>query len=176
LVVNSLPELVGETVIPLGYKVASSGLGEFTLTASDLSDFNEDYTVYLYDLYEDVIINLRDESSYTFTASETQDDDRFEIRLESAAVVTAIDDEVVISDNDILIYSVNLTAVVQVSNDLLMGSNKAIKVYNLAGHLIQEYELNETVTKVELPKAYTVYIIRVEIDSASYQEKVVSMK
>jgi hypothetical protein len=160
----------------LGYKVASSGLGEFTITATNLDDFDADYSVYLYDLDEDVVINLREESSYTFTPSETQDDDRFEIRFESEAVTTAIDDEeIAVSSANVLIYSVKQTATVQVSDDVLMGSDRLIELYNLAGQLISTSELNTTTTELDLPQSNTVYIIKVSVDNASYQEKVVSL-
>jgi hypothetical protein len=176
LVINSLPELDTEEIIPLGYKVSESGMTDFTIEA-DLTDLDEYYAVYLVDLDEDVIVNLREESSYTFTPSETQSDDRFEIRLESEAVTTAIDEEEMqISDDDVFIYSVKQTATVQVSQELLLGDNRAIEIYNLAGQLISQYELNEIETKVNLPQTNTVYIIRVKIDTASYQEKVVGMR
>jgi hypothetical protein len=177
LVINALPKVESETVVPLGYKVASSGLGEFTITATNLDDFDADYSVYLYDLDEDVVINLREESSYTFTPSETQDDDRFEIRFESEAVTTAIDDEeIAVSSANVLIYSVKQTATVQVSDDVLMGSDRLIELYNLAGQLISTSELNTTTTELDLPQSNTVYIIKVSVDNASYQEKVLSMR
>jgi hypothetical protein len=176
LVINTLPEVESETIVLLGYKVASSGLGEFTITATNVDDFDEDYAVYLVDLDEDEEINLREEPSYTFTPSETQDDDRFEIRLESEAVTTAIDEEEIeVSSSNVVIFSVDQTATVQVSDDVLLGSDRLIEVFNLAGQLISTSELNTTITEIDLPQANMMYIIKVSVDNASYQEKVVSM-
>jgi hypothetical protein len=70
---------------------------------------------------------------------------------------------------------VKQTATVQVSDDVLMGSDRMIEVYNLAGQLISTSELNTTTTELDLPQSNTVYIIKVSVDNASYQEKVVSL-
>jgi hypothetical protein len=177
LVINALPEILSETVVPFGYKVASSGLGDFTFKASNLDGFNDHVSVHLKDMDTDVIVDLR-ENDYTFTATEAEDNDRFEIIFDySESVTTAIDEEKnTLSDESVMVYIVKQMVTVQVAQDLLTGSDKQIEVYNLAGHLVDQYELNTTETIVYLPKAYTVYIIRVKIDDAYYQEKVVGMR
>ncbi len=177
LVINALPDILSETVVPFGYKVASSGLGHFTFRASNLDGFNDQVSVHLKDKEADIIVNLR-ESDYSFTATDAEDNDRFELIFDYLeSVTTAIDqEEYTLSDESVLVYIVKQTVTVQVSQDLLLGSNRLIEVYDLSGHLIDQYELNKTETKVNLPKAYTVYIIRVKIDEAYYQEKVVGMR
>jgi hypothetical protein len=160
----------------LGYEVASSGLGEFTFRVTNLDVFNEDYSIYLYDLDDDVIVNLKEDSTYTFTPSETQSDDRFEIRFSIEAVSTSIGDEqTVVSGSDVFIYSAEQKATIEVSDDLLLGSDRKIELYNLAGQLISTYELNTNKTEIDLPQTNTMYLIKVRIDATSYQDKVVSM-
>jgi hypothetical protein len=160
----------------LGYEVASSGLGEFTFRATNLADFDEDCSIYLYDLDENVMVNLKEDSSYTFTPSETQSDDRFELIFNTETVSTSIEDvQTVISASDVLIYSTKQKATIEVSDDLLQGTDRRIELYNLAGQLISTYELNTNKTEIDLPQTNTMYLIKVNIDAASYQDKVVSM-
>ncbi len=176
IAINSLPNINSDEIVPLGYQVDTSGLSEFTIEATNISDFESGVDVYLIDNEKDAIVNLREVSTYTFTASATEANDRFELRFE-ASISTDIDEsESAVSNRNVQIYSVNQKAIVKVTDEVLQGNDRQIEVYDVAGQLVNYQELNSSETELELPQANTMYIINVRVDKSSYQRKVISMK
>ena len=172
--INSLPESSDIEVIPLGYRVSQSGMKEFTIQVNDLRGFESDVNIYLVDKsYKDVMIDLREQPSYTFTPTKSEDNDRFEIRFVSS-VTTDINDIPSATDNDVSIYAVKQVATVKVSEEVLRDTDSIIYVYNLSGQLVKTVDLNKSETTINLPQANCIYIIKVDVDGVSYQNKVVS--
>ncbi len=78
LVMNGLPLLTDDLAVPLGFKTEIEG--EFTITASDFEELVESTYIYLEDLMEGVLINLRS-SDYSFTSGPVYDADRFVVHF-----------------------------------------------------------------------------------------------
>ncbi|MGQ1785771.1 MULTISPECIES: T9SS type A sorting domain-containing protein [unclassified Saccharicrinis] len=173
-VINSMPLNFDSEIIPLGYKVAESGMSEFTIQVGDLSGFNSNVDIYLEDLDAGVTINLREQGSYTFAPTAAHSDDRFVIRTELSGVTTDVaENEPEVSKSNVIIYAVNQKAFVKVTEEVLRGKDRLIQVYNLAGQLMAQHELHSTETEFDMPAVQGMYIIRVSVDKSSYQEKVV---
>ena len=174
--INSLPESSDVEVIPLGYRVAQSGMKEFTIHVNDLSGFEPDVNVYLLDKADKnnvITVNLRENPTYTFTPLATESNDRFELKF-VPSVTTDIDDIPSASNKNVSIYAVKQIATVKVSEEVLQSTDRIIYIYNVSGQLVKTGELNKTETTINLPHANTVYIIKVDVDGVSYQNKVVS--
>ncbi len=174
--INALPEISSEQVVPLGYSVSSEGMGEFTFKASNINSFMNGVDVYLVDNTEGITINLREEPSYTFTPSSAESNDRFELRFE-ASLTTDIDEQsAVVSDKNVIVYSVKQNATVKVTEDVLNNSDRSIDVYDVSGQLVKQIELNDQETTFTLPQTNMVYIINVTAGGDSYRQKVVSQE
>ncbi|MCW3805974.1 T9SS type A sorting domain-containing protein [Plebeiibacterium marinum] len=173
LVINSVPEYE-ESVIPLGYQVSEKGMGEFTFKATNIAAFMPELDVYLVDKVNKVEVKLREEPIYTFTPDSTEANARFELRFEAAVTTDMETEETKVSQRNVVIYSTNQTATVKVTEDVLAKKNRLIEVYDVAGQLVDQIELNDKETTFDLPQAYVMYIIKVSAGGSSYQQKVVT--
>ena len=173
-VINSMPLIESSEVIPLGYKVDKSGMADFTLKVGDLSDFDKTVDIYLEDLDKKKSINLREISEYTFTPTAAHSDKRFQIKVGPSVVTDIGSGETMVPNRDVVIYSTNQTAIVKVTEDVLAKKNRLIEVYDVAGQLVDQIELNDKETTFDLPQAYVMYIIKVSAGGSSYKQKVVT--
>jgi len=78
LTVNALPILVEKLTVPLSFKTEMEGL--FTITASDFEEIDHKTAIYLEDLKENQMINLRT-NDYSFNGKVTDNNDRFLIHF-----------------------------------------------------------------------------------------------
>ncbi len=174
--INALPEITTEQIVPLGYEVSEAGMGDFTFKASNINGFMQDVNVYLVDKVEEVTVNLRETPSYTFTASSTESNDRFELIFE-ASVTTGIDEDTkVVSDKNVMIYAVKQEATVKVTEQVLQLNDRIIEVYDVSGQLVKQVDLDDVETIFTLPQANMMYIINVIAGTNSHQEKVVTQE
>jgi hypothetical protein len=79
LAVNTNPDLISNTVIPLGFEVCIGGL--YSIEAVDLFNFSPNTRILLEDKKEDVTINLIEQSTYTFFSSANDIADRFRVHF-----------------------------------------------------------------------------------------------
>ncbi len=172
IAINSLPSFYDGDVIPLGYSVFSSGMSDFTISVSSLTN-TDNYDIYLDDLEDGTSVELTDTTEYTFTPSEASSDDRFQIRIASLhsteeETTTGIDETT--SDN-ISVYSSGETAYVTASEEWLQSDSRMIYVYNIAGQLEKTEELDDLETQFVLP-GEGIYLIKVVSGNLIYTEKV----
>uniref|UniRef100_UPI0013014448 T9SS type A sorting domain-containing protein n=1 Tax=Labilibacter marinus TaxID=1477105 RepID=UPI0013014448 len=137
--------------------------------------FTETDNVFLVDNVEDITINLNETPEYTFVSKAGEELDRFELKFEGLTTDIEDDNKQLVTNKNVLIYAINQQVTVKVTEELLRGKDRLIELYNLTGQLIGQYDLNGTVSEFELPKANTLYIVKVNIDSSSYQEKVIGL-
>ncbi len=176
--INALPELLDESVIPLGYSVSSDGMSDFTFRASNIGGFKPSMDVYLVDkgMDEVVTVNLRENPTYTFTPLTNESNDRFELHFKPS-VTTGIDGEIKsVLENNITIYAVKQDAIIKVSEQVLQEKNRSINIYNVSGQLVKQVALNNEETTVTLPQTNMVYIISVEAGGDTYHQKVISQQ
>uniref|UniRef100_UPI00117B1860 T9SS type A sorting domain-containing protein n=1 Tax=Labilibacter marinus TaxID=1477105 RepID=UPI00117B1860 len=137
--------------------------------------FSETDNIFLVDNVEDITINLNETPEYTFVSKAGEELDRFELKFEGLTTDIEDDNKQLVTNKNVLIYAINQQATVKVSEKLLQGKDRLIEVYNLAGQLVDQHELNGIQTEFRLPDLNTMYIIKVSIDNSSYQEKVIGL-
>jgi hypothetical protein len=80
MVMNSIPLSATELNLPLGIRLGAAGT--FSITATDISNFNSGYTTILEDTYTGTIVDLRINPSYSFAATQAGiSNDRFVLHL-----------------------------------------------------------------------------------------------
>lgn len=164
LVLNSVPLPNNEILLPLGIKVGNTG--PFTLTSDNIADFNTNYAVLLEDLQENLIIDLRQNPSYTFTTNNGGiHNNRFVLHLKTGVGIdesaTAVQPLVVVRNHELTVY--NLTD----------GLYK-LQLTDVAGRLLftGNYQSGESLL---LPASFTTGVCLVQLTSHrnAYVQKVV---
>jgi hypothetical protein len=79
LAVNTNPELIKNTIIPLGFRVGISGI--YKIETAVLINFSSDTEIKLEDKKENIFIDLNEQANYSFPANPLDDPDRFNIHF-----------------------------------------------------------------------------------------------
>jgi len=151
LAINSLPELTANKSVKLGFN--TQVVGSFTITAADLSDFDQNVSIHLEDLTSNVITDLRQQNSYTFNSNAIITNDRFVLHfgLTSTNTPTSSSSDVNIYANSNSIYVANVT-----------GDNATVSVFNLLGQEVYSHQLNNaSLNKLNVNLPAGQYIVRV---------------
>jgi len=75
--VNAMPEIYDNHLVQLGYQVGNNTT--YTIEAENLYTFGADTNIVLVDTKENVLLDLKTDSVYTFTGETTDDELRFEL-------------------------------------------------------------------------------------------------
>jgi hypothetical protein len=89
--INSLPALTEAVSIPMGIKPGTSG--NFTFTFDDLASFPQSAMVYLEDLKENTMTDIRANNTYMFTANVSDNPNRFIIHFKPGVQVEVADQD-----------------------------------------------------------------------------------
>ncbi|UPT65397.1 MAG: PKD domain-containing protein [Sphingobacteriales bacterium JAD_PAG50586_3] len=89
--INSLPLLTEAVAIPMGIKPGTSS--EYTFTFSDIASFPQSAMIYLEDLKDNTITDLRANNSYVFTANPADDPARFMLHFKPGVQVEVADQD-----------------------------------------------------------------------------------
>ncbi|NLO52280.1 MAG: T9SS type A sorting domain-containing protein, partial [Bacteroidales bacterium] len=118
---NSLPELASGKVIPLGF--VKNSATNFTI---ELKESIPAHAVYLTDKKTDIVTNLTESPVYSFTSSEGDDPNRFELKFGAVG----IDDN--IATEQISIYSHGRLVYISSTK----SANALISIYNITGQQV----------------------------------------
>lgn len=77
LAVNALPLMVSDVTVQMGFEVGATTT--YTISATDLYTFDPSITIHLFDSIDDVLVNLRSDSVYSFMASPGDITERFKV-------------------------------------------------------------------------------------------------
>ena len=83
LTINFLAEVTEDLVIPLGFEVGAAG--QYTINATEIEGFGDTQFIYLEDLKENTIRDLKINPEYTFTSAPLDDAERFLIHFKNTA-------------------------------------------------------------------------------------------
>ena len=163
LSINSIPGITKGLSIPLNLHVGEAGIYEITL--NDLEGF-ENTPLYLEDLQEHKVVDLKANSLYKCEASPEDDPMRFLLHFDYSE--TPVSGE--LSDNSGLL-------IVPIDKTILISSNEAItgmvRVYNLLGQEMEATSLNEAISaEVRLDSKPGYYIVRVQSENGITSRKV----
>jgi hypothetical protein len=163
--INGQPELIlnDERIIPLGFSTPVSGT--FTFTATNLNDFNAAVSVYLEDVQQNVLKDLRQNISYTFTSGVVNNANRF--RLHFGNIAANISNTA--ANNSILIYAVNNTVYVNTQEK----GNGIIEIYDILGKKIMSQQSVEGLNKLQPNVSGGIYMVKVQTSGNMLTKKVV---
>lgn len=133
LCMNFLPEVTEEVVVALGFEVGAEG--PYTINASEIEGFDSELFIYLEDLKENTIQDLKMNPNYSFTATPIDDAERFLIHFKT----TAFDIDENNLEQFVMIYAYNNKIYVDITGD--HGGN--IIVCNMLGQEMKTAAVSE---------------------------------
>jgi hypothetical protein len=135
--------------------------GDYSIIASNIESFDVSTPIYLEDLLTGQKINLRETTSYTFTAAEGTAD-RFRVHFTE---YQGIGDNPASDVNSI--YAVNLNVYVD-----FQGVKGKIAIYNILGQEISHTDATKGLNVMSVPEGNAVYIVKVISDNTTVTKKV----
>ena len=160
LSINVLPEITENTGIDLGFTCGISAV--YTITADGIESFAISTPIYLEDLKENNVIDLRENPVYDFVYETGDDELRFKLHFNETFGINEI------TDSKVNIFSLNNIIYVNLSEEI----SGDIFIYNLMGQEVSRSAIsglnNEIVLNV--PNAY--YVVKVVSDDTFVAKKV----
>lgn len=157
--INTFNNIDETPVVEMGVLIAVEG--ELTINVSNIESFDPSTPIFLEDTKAEVIINLRESSTYTFTAS-PEDDARFKVHF---ADPLSIEDP---ANAEVYgIYSYNRDVYVNFT-----GDRGEIVIYNIMGQEVYRSVAAKGLNKITLTTGNAAYIVKVVSDNSIASEKV----
>ncbi|NVN94899.1 MAG: T9SS type A sorting domain-containing protein [Bacteroidetes bacterium] len=159
--INYLSTIFQNPFVSIGFKAGINGI--YTIHASELSSFSSNTYFYLKDLTSNFIMDLNQNDTYTFFASNNDNANRFQIIFAASPL-------------DIFDNKVKNTNIYSYKNFIYVNSNEVIQqinIYNIQGKLIKTINnitRNFVTDMNETDAGY--YIVRVTTSKNIYSEKV----
>ncbi len=163
LAINSLPVSAVRTALPLGFRAGSDG--SYTLTASELNSFVSGLTISLEDMEAGKTQNLMQNPVYSFTASTSDDVQRFLLHFSDPFGINDPSERAGVSfySNGNHIY---------ITAEKTTGSGRVF-IYNLLGQEVLSKELQSGTINILTPNVISgYYIIRIVADKGTVNGKV----
>jgi hypothetical protein len=159
MAINTFNNTTQTTSVIMG--VSAPEAGELTITASNIESFDASIPIYLEDLLTGQKINLREMSSYTFSAGEGSTE-RFMVHFTE---YQGLGDNAVSEITNI--YATDLNVYVDFS-----AENGEIAIYNILGQEISRSVAFNGLNMVSVPQGNAVYIVKVISDNTTVTKKV----
>jgi hypothetical protein len=159
--INKLTSITDNTMIPVGFKAGVNG--DYTIKVSDINSFTTPVYTYLKDMATNTLTDLNQHATYTFTASTTDNANRFQLLFVASPLSIS---------NKVL----QNTSIYAFDNVIYINSNETIQqisIYNTLGQLLKTVEKPNSKTVISM-KEYAVayYIVKVVTTKNVYAEKV----
>ncbi len=163
LSINSIPEISSNLVIPVDLIVGAEGT--YILSLDEISGF-ESTPLYLEDLKQHVVINIKTAGSYSFDASPDDTPARFLLHFSYSDAPSYSYD---LTEKQVLAYSYENKVVVS-SPELITGT---VTVYDLMGREIANENLNRTsYREINMGNNKGYYIVNIVSENGVYNEKI----
>ena len=159
--INGLPELTSnnESIVPLGF--STNIAGTFTLKASNLAEFNPSFSVYLEDVQQNVLQDLQQNPSYSFTSGVGNSVNRF--KLHFGNFIASISTDI---KNNVYLYAVENNIFINTSEE------STVEVYSSIGEKISSEYLIKGLNKIPVNAAKGIYIVKVQTSAGVVTKKV----
>ncbi|MCH2194082.1 LamG-like jellyroll fold domain-containing protein [Kordia sp.] len=152
--IQALPELDNTDIeVPLGYQVLSSGTYSLSIDAEYLS---EDFDIILEDRYQGTFTDLR-QTAYTFTTSQTEENDRFFINVQYRNTLNINDLEIEADQVNILLDGNELQTYTERTDF------DTIAIFDISGKQLIQQEYAGVI--ILPPLARGVYIVKYTTES-----------
>jgi len=153
-------------IVPLAFELEVSG--EAILNFEYLETFEPSVQIFLEDLLTEQMLDLRENSSYTFNHESTNDPDRFKLHFMG---VTSVDEQLAMADHFRVWTNENQLYVLP-TDELTEGSLQ-IELFDLSGRLIQS--VNQQIQKpliLSLPAYEGIVLVRIQNEKLVQTQKV----
>jgi len=162
--VNVLPiDFIAEIdppVIPLGYQLGIDGVN--TLSVTGIESFDPKVPIYLEDMLENEMVDLRSQNTYAFSSSPTDNKNRFLLHFGDP---NSIDNEVY---SEVSIYSFENVVYVKVPINFYGHA----EVFDLVGKKISSFKVDQVITRAAINKNTGYYIVKVKSSEEMVTQKV----
>jgi hypothetical protein len=159
MAINTFNNIGENSSVRMGINAPETG--EYTITASNIESFDASTPIYLEDLYTQAYVDLRESSSYTFTAEEGTEE-RFIVHfLKTQGIDDPVNEEI---SN---IYAFQQDVYVNFN-----GTRGEISIYNILGQEISRTVATNGMNVLSVPQGNSVYIVKVVTDNVSVTKKV----
>ena len=162
MVMNAVPISVAELTLPLGIRLGAAGT--FTITATDISNFNSGYNALLEDTYTGITNDLRTTAGYSFSATQSGiSNDRFVLHLKKTT-----------GTRDILKQK---TATVRVAGREMMLYNFGdgachLVLTDLAGRMVWQTQTSQSLIRLPGHIVAGIYLVQATADGTNLRQKV----
>jgi hypothetical protein len=158
--INTQGIFAKSAIVPMGFAAGVDGSYTITVSAADLATFDASVNIYLEDKQNSSNwINLRSNSSYTFTARATDNWNRFALHFEKAAAAGVTE---VVASNTLNIFSTENKVLVDFTK--LKNVDATIQVYNILGQELsnETHHSSDTYVKAidNVEAAYVIVKVR----------------
>ena len=156
LSINSISDDLSQPVIvTLGFSDVSNS--SLTIHASDITEINDDISIYLEDKRENKFIDLKQQNSYSFNSSISEDNNRFALHLSKVDAV-----------NTNVIYSYENAVYLNILEDYA-----EMTIYNMLGQQLLKQEMNQSgLHKINLNVKTGCYFVTLKSSKCSIKQKV----
>jgi len=166
LAINSLPLSAGEVVVPLHFSFSAAA--DVTFTAGGIDSFKPGTTIYLEDKALAKMVDLRQETVYTFSYQAGSASDQFNLHFNGVIGIsensTPVSDRAFISNGRIYL-------------DIPSMKDKpaTITLYNTLGQVIRiQQQMIRGISCIEAPQTAGVYIVQVASANQGFVAKVLN--
>lgn len=158
-VINVLPTDVSDYTVKLGVRTQA---GENVLAITGLQTIDEDLDVFLEDSYTGQRVDVRKQSSYTFTSEEMTNDDRFVLKMSRVAQVPVVEPQTQIAEalSDVLISAYGGKLIVK-ANNLELKDGLVVKMYSASGEQVIVDTFMGNMKEYTLPNTTGFYVVKV---------------
>jgi len=163
LSINTLPSLTVNTVVPLGFTTENAG--SHSITSAEVNTFDNNITILLEDLDENVITDLRLQNAYTFNTTSGQFNNRFVVHFNTLATETFNE----MGPNDTKIYAYGNA--VYITN--IFGNSSDLTIYNMLGQPVLNQQLKSNILKkINTNLSAGTYLVKVTGNDRIISQKV----
>ncbi len=170
MAINSIPltTLNSDAVIPLYFKAGKSG--NYQISASELQSIDGNISIYLKDVSEGYIQDIRQNPEYSFLYDTTEHIRNMLIYFKNTSSITdnESNDGIICYANDNQLH-VNFIDI----DPFMKGEEAEISVFSLTGQQIYSLKTNNASNTIELnnmPRA--IYLVKVILDKKCYAKKI----
>lgn len=165
LSINALPFSSEDVIVPLNFSLVPAG--EVTFTASGIESFESSVPMYLEDLAQSKVINLREQANYTFSHSGGDAGQRFQLRFKG---VNNTPDQPTATEGSVFVSQGYL----YIEVPSMQQTTVRVRVYDALGREFSEGKYTHSgLLQLPAPTATGVYVVRVQSGNKVFTAKVV---
>jgi len=168
LVINHMNSLGENKEMTLGFRPGKTS--DFTIEATEVSNFSNDMKVMLLDKLTGVEQELAVGSPYSFTSDATATNDRFSILFKTSSIATGLNNAT--NNQNVLVYR-NLNNHIAVICNQGIDDLSSVSIYNAVGQKLSNQKLAKTSTEINGAFTAGVYLVTVHNGGQTVTKKVI---